>query len=128
MDPDVTRPSADKSARWPMSAGPPELKWWNRLSLLWLLSVLVVGVLTTNQHLGGLLLVVGGLIQVAFGTMLLANRRGFAQRLAEYYAHRPLMLGGFFPNRIASVQRAQGAGMLFAGVVLVGFGTALILG
>jgi hypothetical protein len=124
----VTGPSADKSARWPMSAGPPELRWWNRLSLLWLFSFLVVGALTTNQHLGGLLLVVGGLIQIAFGAMLLGNRRGFAQRTAEYYSHRPLMLGGFFPNRIAWVQRAQGAAMLLAGVLLVGFGITLILG
>lgn len=116
-----------KPARWPTSAAPRELKWWNRVSVLWLVSLVLLGALTTNLRVGGLLLLLGGLAQIAFSTVVLVNRRGLADRLAEYYAHRPLMLGGFFLNRVAMLWRLQGGAMLLAGVVLAVLGTALML-
>jgi hypothetical protein len=103
------------------------LKWWNRLSLLCLALLLGLSLVTSSQRVGGLVVAVGGAIQIPFAIMLLANRRAFADRSAEYYAHRPLMLGGFFPNRSPAVQRAQGGAMLLLGVVLVIFGIVLML-
>jgi hypothetical protein len=110
-----------------MSSGPRELKWWNRLSVLWFVLLIGLGALTRDLRLGGIVLLVGGLIQAVFGAIVFANRRGLADRLAEYYAHRPRMLGGFFLNRLAGAQRAQGGAMLVAGVVLALLGIALML-
>lgn len=111
----------------PTTAAPSEMKWWNRLSLILLTGIVVLGVLTTNHLVAGALVILLGAVQVGFGAALAVNRRGFAKRLAEYAAHRPLMLGGGPIGRGPFGQRTQGLAMTFLGAALIAFGIGLIV-
>jgi hypothetical protein len=100
------------------------LRVWNWLSIGLLVLLFAVGVMTASRVTEAAILVAGGLVQVVFGTMPAANRREFAERLARYYAQRPVMLGGFVANRYRLSWRLQGAAMAIFGValfVLAGF-------
>ncbi len=98
---------------------PAELRAWNWLSIGLLALFLVVGAITTSRVAAAVILAVGGVVQVVFGTMAAVNRANLADRLARYYTQRPLMLGGFIVNRYRLSWQLQGLGMALAGVALL---------
>jgi hypothetical protein len=95
------------------------------INLVWLALLVGLGVLLHSQPLGGLMLLIGGVVQVLFGALLLANHRGLAEGVAEYFSHRPL--GRLLLNRSVRMNRAQGGFMLVIGFVLAIAGAALLL-
>lgn len=106
---------------------PTELRLWTWLSLGLLVLLFVVGAFTTNRAVAAAVLVAGGMIQVVFGTMAALNSRELAERLARYYAQRPIMLGGFIVNRYRLSWQLQGAGMTLFGIALLAL-AGLLLG
>jgi hypothetical protein len=105
--------------RWPTSAAPVEWKWWTRANVILLVLFLGLGFVVSDARLAGVVIAVAGATQVYFGGLLLANRAGFADRVAEYYSHRPRLLGGYFPNTSARSQRLSGVVGLVGGFVAV---------
>ncbi|HZU13389.1 MAG TPA: hypothetical protein VFB58_11165 [Chloroflexota bacterium] len=112
---------------WPRASAPAALKWWNRLTLALLAVFLVAGATTRSKRPAGVVLVLGGLVQVVFGLALVLNYREFTDRVAHYYAHRPLMLGGHILNRSVKLTRIEGLAMVSAGLVLSSLGVLLLV-
>jgi hypothetical protein len=102
----------------PRSAAPTELRLWNWITLALLALFIVAGALSAPRWVAALILYAGGAVQVVFGGLATINRRGFADRLAAYYARRPAMLGGFILNHHSLSWRLQGFSMVVAGIAL----------
>jgi hypothetical protein len=106
-------------------ASPRELTWWNRINLLLVAVFLGLGFLVRSQALAGILIGLLGATQAGFGWMLLTNRNRFADRLGEYAAGRPLLLGGLSGR--AGLNRVQGGALVVFGIVLIAIGIWLLV-
>ena len=103
---------------WPRTA-PAEWRWWTRINAVLLAAFIIGGVLTNSRIVGVTFCVVTGFVQVLFGLLLALDHSHLATRLAQYFRDRPILLGGFWLNRLPAVNRMQGALMVVAGAVVI---------
>jgi hypothetical protein len=97
---------------------PAELRLWTWLSMALLLLFFGLGAIMWSRWGGAIVLLSGAIVQVVFGAMTATNRDDLAERLARYYAQRPVVLGGFVLNRYPLSWRLQGLAMIILGIGL----------